>query len=100
MADHSRNYLSQWTGRSTFAIGIPICGRSESNLRAEAMAVWNSNPSTIVSDNKEVVRDLCTKAIERVDRAIENHRKGVAEDLSVTMLERVRTELVRMNEVL
>jgi hypothetical protein len=64
------------------------------------MAVWNSNPSTIVSDNKEVVRDLCTKAIERVDRAIENHRKGVAEDLSVTMLERVRTELVRMNEVL
>ena len=64
------------------------------------MGVWESSPSAVMADKKEEVRQLCADAIERVDRAIDNHRKGEPEDLSITILAKVRLELVKMREAL
>jgi len=53
-----------------------------------------------MSDKKEQFRNLCAEAIERVDHAIDNHRKGQPDDLSIALLAKVRLELVNMKEAL
>ena len=42
------------------------------------------------------IKQLCSQAIERVDIAIEKHKKGEPADLNISMLLKVRNELVKM----
>jgi hypothetical protein len=48
--------------------------------------------------NIEKIAGLCDAAITKVDDAIASHERGEPADLSIPMLQKVKTELVKMRE--
>lgn len=49
---------------------------------------------------KSKVYNLCEDAIKRIDDALEKHSKGEPADLSIPMLNRVKSEVEEMKESL
>ncbi len=53
-----------------------------------------------MSMRKKRVHDLCSEALARVDEAIRCHHQGEPADLSIPLLQSVRRELQKMQQVL
>ena len=49
--------------------------------------------------NVNYIKQLCSQAIDKVDKAIEKHKRGEPADLDISILLNVRNELVKMQSV-